>query len=46
VASNTKISDTQRRNKTRKSGRLRKRSLEKKGTTKSELEMFGNVLKS
>jgi hypothetical protein len=44
VASNTKVSDTQRRRKTAKAGKARKRALEKKGTTKSEAQMFGNVL--
>jgi len=44
VASNTKISDNQRRRKTQKMGKARKRALEKKGSTKSEAAMFGNVL--
>ena len=44
MASNTKISDNQRRRKTQKQGKARKRGLEKNGTTKSEAEMFGNVL--
>jgi hypothetical protein len=44
VASNTKISDTQRLRKTHKAGKARKRALAKNGTTKSEAAMFGNVL--
>ncbi len=44
MASNTKISDTQRLRKTHKAGKARKRALAKNGTTKSEAAMFGNVL--
>lgn len=44
MASNTKKSETQRLRKTNRLGKQRKRALEKKGSTKSEAQLFGNVL--
>ncbi len=45
MASASKQTSTIRRRKQASNGRSRKKTLEKKGTTKSELELFGNVLK-
>lgn len=45
MASPTKRSSTIRRRKQATNGRSRKKTLEKKGTTRSEVELFGNVLK-
>jgi hypothetical protein len=44
MASNTKASETRRKNKNQKAGRDRKKALNKKGTTRTEREMFGNVI--
>ncbi len=45
MASATKQSSTIRRRKQITNGRGRKKTLDKKGTTRSESELFGNVLK-
>jgi len=39
-----KKTGTKRLRRTRKSGRIRKKAVEKRGTTRSELELFGNEL--
>jgi hypothetical protein len=44
MASNSKKTDTKRLNKQRTSGQDRKRRLEREGTTRSEKQLFGNVL--
>lgn len=44
MASNTKKSETQRLNKTRKQGRKRKKQLAKEGTTRNEAQLFGSNL--
>jgi len=44
VASNTKKTEKKRLAKARSSGRDRKRHLEREGSTRSEAELFGNVL--
>jgi hypothetical protein len=44
VASNTKASENVRIRKKRKLGRKRKNELARKGTTRSEQQMFGNKL--
>ena len=46
MASNTKQTESIRLNKERKQGKQRKRDLERKGTTRSEAELFGNVQSS
>jgi hypothetical protein len=46
VASNTKKTENQRLRKKHGNGKDRKRSLHKKGTTKNEAALFGNVLPS
>ncbi len=44
MASNTKASETRRKNKQAKAGKPRKKALNKKGTTRTEAELFGNAL--
>lgn len=44
MASNTKKTEKKRQAKTRSGGRDRKREAEREGTTRSEAELFGNVL--
>lgn len=46
MASNTRKTETKRLAKNRAQGKDRKRKLERYGTTKSEKELFGNVLSS
>lgn len=45
MASNAKKTEGKRTNRDRKQGKARKRALAKKGTTRTEAEIFGNVLK-
>ncbi len=45
MASPTKQSETQRLNKTRKSGKKRKKALNNKGTTRTEKDLFGAAKK-
>ena len=44
MASNSKSTEIKRSQKTKKGGQGRKKSLARKGTTRSEAEIFGNVL--
>lgn len=44
MSSMAKKTYTKRLRRTRKAGRPRKKAQEKLGTTRSELELFGNVL--
>lgn len=44
MASNTKASETRRKHKQAQSGKLRKKALNKAGTTRTETELFGNTL--
>jgi hypothetical protein len=44
MASNTNASEKRRKHKGQKTGRARKRALNKKGTTRTEGELFGNIL--
>ncbi len=44
MASNTKASENRRKHKQAQSGKPRKKALNKKGTTRSEAELFGNTL--
>lgn len=44
MASNSKQTETRRKAKARKSGADRKKALASQGTTRSEAELFGNVL--
>lgn len=44
MASNNKQTEIKRTGKARNAGKLRKKALERKGTTRSEAELFGSVL--
>ncbi|MEL6189377.1 MAG: hypothetical protein AAFU79_32540 [Myxococcota bacterium] len=44
MASKTQQTETRRKAKARKSGSDRRKALASKGTTRSEAELFGNVL--
>ncbi len=44
MASNNKKTEGKRKNRDRKQAKERKRKLEKKGSTRTEAEVFGNVL--
>lgn len=44
MASNSKQTEIKRTSKARGAGKLRKKALEKQGTTRSEAELFGSVL--
>ncbi len=45
MASNTQQTENQRKAKTRRSGKAAKKARERDGTTRSEAQLFGNVLK-
>lgn len=44
MSSRTQQTENKRKHKNRKQGADRKKALESKGTTRSEAELFGNVL--
>ncbi|MEM1025560.1 MAG: hypothetical protein AAGD10_15960 [Myxococcota bacterium] len=44
MASNTRKTETKRLGKSRAQGKERKRKMERDGTTRTEAEIFGNVL--